>query len=366
VRNHLFTSMSSTLLALGIASTAAAQVSTPAEFKAACEAPGNTVTVIGTLKVTPPVLPPPLVTVNSGCTVVLTPDAQFEGDNLNMRFTGAVSFQAAGKAGVSFKATRLTAPAISASLTGSEGTFLSDETRLNATAGDISLIFGPVATLGITGPLNGTGNALNAAGALTVSAGEKVSAQFETTRLRAGTGMSFSLAGPEAVLKANNTNFVSAAGTFTLSSPGSKAEVDLASGQVSAPGGITVALTGDESKATIAAGTRLTALAGSVSLQAGGAGRSFGVIAIDQAIVRAGGAYTMLASVGANKGEAVLNNSRVTAGAHILIQSDVEGLTNVLNNTLSSPTEIGAFTGASGACIAEGNLATAPVVAICQ
>jgi hypothetical protein len=74
----------------------------------------------------------------------------------------------------------------------------------------------------------------------------------------------------------------------------------------------------------------------------------------------------MVASVGANKGEVVLENSRITAGAMVFLRTDAEGLTNVLNNTLSSPTEIRAFTGASGACIAEGNLATAPVVAICQ
>lgn len=353
------------LMSLISASVASAQVITPAQFKAACEAPGNTVTVVGTLKVSSPSLPPALVTVNSGCQVQLSPDAQFEADNVNLRFAGPVSFQASAKAAVFFKLAVWNAPSISASLTGPEGSFLSDESRLTASSGNISIALGDISTLGVTGPINGIGNALSAAGTLTVTAGEKFTGSFETTRLRAGTGMNFSLAGPEAVFTANNTNFVSAAGQFALTSPGRSASVDLVGGQVSAPAGIAIALPGAESKASVVA-TRATALAGSVALQAGDAGRSFGVLKVDQAIVRAGGAFTMIGSVGANKGEVVLENSRVTAGAMIFLRSDAEGLTNVLNNTLSSPSEIRALTGASGACIAEGNLATAPVVAICQ
>ncbi len=353
------------LFTLGLAASASAQTWTPAQFKAACEAPGNTVTVFGTLKITSPTLPPPVVVVRSACTVVFTPDAQFEADNVNMRFTGTMAFQASAKAGVVFKKAIWSAPRLVASLTGDEGKFIVDESRLATTAGDLSIALGDISELSVTGPLGSTGLALNAAGALTVSAGEKLTATFETTRVRAGTGMTFSLAGPEAVLKANLSTFTAAAGQFSLSSPGAKAEVDLASSQVVAPGGIAIVLPGQESKATMAS-TRLTALGGSVTLQAGSNGSSFGVLSLDTLTVRAGGAYTMDASLGANKGESVLNNSTIRAGAAILIRSDREGLTNVLNNALVSPTEIRAFTGASGACIEEGNTATAPVVAICQ
>lgn len=353
------------VLSFGFAASASAQVVTTAELKAACEAPGNTVTIVNTYKVISPAQPPPLVQVNSGCMFVLTPDSQFEADKVNLRFTGPVSFQASAKAGVSFRSTVWTAPSIAASLTGNEGNFFSDESRLTANAGGLTVALGAFGTLGITGPINGVGNALNAAGMLGISAGEKFTGSFETTRVRGGTGISLALDGPEAVVAANNTNFVAPVGQFNLSSPGAKAQVDLASGVVQAPGGIAITLPGAESKATIVS-TRLTALTGSISVQAGSAGRGFGVLAIDLAAIRAGGTYTMLASIGADKGEAILSNSRVTAGANILIQSDLVGLTNVLNNTLTSPTEIRALTGASGACIAEGNNPTAPVVAICQ
>lgn len=364
-KSKMFQAASAALITFGFATAASAQQLTPAEFKALCEAPGNTVTVVNTLKIQSPVMPPPLVTVNSGCQVNFSPDSQFEADNVNMRFAGAVSFQASAKASVLFKSTLWNATALNVNLSGNEGGFYADESRLTARAGNLTIGMGGFGTLGITGPINGVGNALNAAGALTVSAGEKFTGTFETTRMRAGTGMTFSLAGPEAAFAANNTTFVAATGQFSLSSAGAKAQVDLNSGAITAPGGIALNFPGAESKATLLS-TRATALAGSVTLQAGSAGRSFGVLVVDQAIIRAGGAYTMTASMSADKGEAVLSNTSVTAGADILIQSDREGLTNVLNNAMTSPTSIRAFTGASGACIAEGNGATAPVVAICQ
>jgi hypothetical protein len=353
------------LFALGLAANASAQTWTPAQFKAACEAPGHTVTVFGTLKITSPTLPPPLVVVKSRCTVVFTPDSQFEADNVNMRFTGTMSFQANDKAGILFKKSIWSAPRLVASLTGDEGKIISDESRLVSTAGDLSIALGDYSELGVTAPLGGSGTALSAAGALTVSAGEKFSAMFETTSVRAGTGMTFSLAGPEAVFKANVSTFAAAMGQFSVSSPGAKAEVDLASTQVVAPGGISVVLPGQESKTTMST-TRLTAVRGSVTLLAGSPGNSFGVINLDKLTVRAGGAYMMDASLSASKGESVLNNSTIRAGAAILIRSDREGLTNVLNNGLVSPTEIRAVTGPSGACIEEGNSASAPIVAICQ
>ena len=73
------------LFTLGLAASASAQTWTPAQFKAACEAPGNTVTVFGTLKITSPTLPPPVVVVRSACTVVFTPDAQFEAGVSGLR-----------------------------------------------------------------------------------------------------------------------------------------------------------------------------------------------------------------------------------------------------------------------------------------
>lgn len=361
----LFRAASAAIATFGLAVTASAQVVTTAQLKAACEAPGNTVTVVNTYKVTSPIQPPPLVQVNSGCTFLIAADSQFEADNVNLRFTGPVSFQATAKASVSFKSTVWTAPSMNASLTGNEGGFFTDESRVTASAGNLILTLGDFATMGVTGPINGVGNALNAAGTLNVTAGGKFTGSFETTRVRGGTGIAFALSGPESVVTANNSNFVAASGQFSLSSPGAKAQVDLAGGLVQGPGGVSITLPGVESKVTMLS-TRVTALGGSVTLQAGSAGRGFGVLAVDSAIIRAGGAYSMLASIGADKGEAVLSNSRVTAGANILIRSDLVGLTNVLNNTMSAPTEIRAFTGASGACIAEGNLATSPVVAICQ
>lgn len=363
--NHNSSIAFTLVVTLGLSASASAQVVTTAELKAACQAPGHTVNVVNTYKVTSPAQPAPLVQVNSGCTFVFAPDSQFEADLVNLRFTGPVTFQAAAKASVSFKSTIWTAPSVTVSLSGNEGSFFSDESRVTANAGGIAIALGAFGTVGITGPINGVGNALNAAGTLSISAGEKFTGTFETTRVRGGTGISLSLNGAEAVVAANNTNFVAAAGQFSLSSPGAKGSVDLAGGLVQAPGGVAITLPGLESKATIL-GTRLTALSGSVSVQAGSAGNPMGVLAIDSAIIRAGGTYTMLASIGADKGEAVLNNSRVTAGGDVLIQSDLVGLTNVLNNVMSSPTSITAFTGASGACIAEGNNATAPVVAICQ
>ena len=54
---------------------------------------------------------------------------------------------------------------------------------------------------------------------------------------------------------------------LALLAPGAKAEVDLASTQVVAPGGISVVLPGQESKATMST-TRLTAVRGSVTLMA--------------------------------------------------------------------------------------------------
>lgn len=365
MKHTLVVRSSVAFLCLGLAASVSAQVVTTAELKAACQAPGNTVNVVNTYKVMSPVQPPPLVVVNSGCTFVFAPDSQFETDNVNLRFTGPVSFQASAKATVSFKSTAWTAPSFTASLLGNEGGFYSDESRVTANAGGISIALGDFATLGITGPINGVGNALNAVGTLGVSAGQKFTGTFETTRVRGGTGISMALNGSEATVAGNNTNFIAAAGQFNLSSPGVKASVDLASGVVQAPGGVALTLPGAESKATIL-GTRLTAVSGSVSVQAGSAGQGIGVVTIDSANIRAGGSYTMLASVGADKGEAVLSNSSVTAGGNVLIRSDLVGLTNILNNVMTSPTEIRAFTGASGACIAEGNNATAPVVAICQ
>lgn len=74
----------------------------------------------------------------------------------------------------------------------------------------------------------------------------------------------------------------------------------------------------------------------------------------------------MLASVCGQSGEAALERSRVVSTGDLVVRSGSLGTTNVKVNTLPrSNSLVGAYTGASGSCTAEGNTVIAPAQSLC-
>lgn len=342
-----------------------APFSSTAQLKAACEtSPGNVVVINTPVKVFNGPALPAVETVRTGCRLVFGPNGGIEFDNVGMRFNGALSLQASAKVIFTMKKALLSANTVLVDFAAPEGNVTIDESRLLATAGSVTIDLADDGVLQIGKPLAGATNSIQASAQINLQGGRKYQVAMAETRLDAGTGISISSDGDEAMISATAVTLNTRTGQVNVTSSGTQAAFDYSLGRINAPAGFNVNFAGDNALVDVKT-TTIAAPGGSVNLQSGSAG-SFGVLKLTEGVLTTGGMLFMKASEFATKGEAFLETMRVSAAGGIDVVSGDTGVTSVKINNLTSSSLVRAVTGPSGACIAESNTVRAPQVSLCQ
>ncbi len=345
-----------------LAGAAFANDLTPQQLKAACETtPGNTVVVNGPIKISGF---SSRVNVTTGCRLVFGSSAKFESDSINMGFAGPLVFQGGTTSATIFSKTLFEAPSLTLDLAGGNNEVNIAESTLRATTGNLSVNVGPDSKWAVSSRFAGRVHAMQAAGTVQVTGAGKFDGGIADSSVLGAGGISISGAGNEMALGFGNSNLIATNGAIAITSPGIQATLNYTQGQMRAGTGITISFSGNEGQVSL---QQVTANAGSGSLTvqtALGGSRPAKSIVIESNIT-AGGSVSVLASVGGQSGEAALESSRVTATGDLVVRSGSLGTTNVKINTLRSNSLVGAYTGPSGSCTAEGNTVTSPVRALC-
>lgn len=345
-----------------LASAALANDLTPQQLKAACEtSPGNTVFVASPIKISGF---SSRVNVTTGCRLVFAPSAKFESDSINMGFGGPLVFQGGTTSAAVFTKTLFEAPYVTVDLAAGSNEVKVAESTLRATTGNLTVNVGPNSVWDVASRFAGRVHALQAAGAVQITGGGKFDGLLSDTSVLGSAGISISGAGNEMTLAFGNSNLVAPNGAIAITSPGIQATLNYAVGQMRSGTGITISFSGNEGQASL---QQVTAAGGtgSVTVQTALGGARPAKSIVIESNITAGGSVNVLASVAGQSGEAALESSRVTSSGDLIVRSGPLGTTNVKINTLRSNTLVGAFTGPSGSCTAEGNTITAPVRSLC-
>lgn len=354
------------LLAGALAATAslptlAQQITSTAQLKRACEtSPGNVVSVTTPSKIFLGSRPPLATRVLTGCTLRLAPDVSLEFDRVGLAFDGPFAIEAAGKDRVVLVQSAISAPSVTLSLESTENGLIVDRSSLSARAGDIALRFGAQGFANLKEVLAGT--TLVASGRIDVSGGDRFAFEAVDVSVRAGAGIAWRAAGPEATMGVSNSVLAAASGAIEVASAGDKAFVEWQKSRVEASAGISVTLPGresafatDESVVDAGAGTLAVTLEGELSKA---------VFATVQA--NASGDVSVSVSRNATKGEVFFEKGNAFAGGRVSFETGRDGTTEVKENALAAGTAIRVATGAGGKCLQEGNTLTAPLLDLCR
>lgn len=354
-----------TLMASGLMLTAAAALAndlTPQQLKSLCEtSPANTFTLTAPVKVTNFAT---RVNVTTGCRIIMAPTAILEADTINMGFAGPLVFQGGLKSGVILTKALLEAPSMTFDHAGGENILSLGESTVRATTGNVVVTLGQASQWTVASRFTGRAHAIIAAGSIQVSGSGKLDASLSDTSASGNTGIGISGSGNELTLNLGNSSLISTAGAISITSPGLQASMNHAFGQLRGATGVAVTFSGSEGQISIQQVT-VNAGSGSASFVSALSGARPAKSILIESNVTAGGAVEVAASVTGQSGEAALETSRVTAGAAVAVRSGPLGTTNVKLNTLRSPSLVGAYTGPSGSCTAEGNSVVAPVQQLC-
>lgn len=386
---------------------AAAQMTSTAELKLACEtSPGNVVNLNVNTQISTGPRPPLAEFVTTPCTLALGPQVTFEAGQVGMNFNGALMIQGANEAKALFIESEFAANSVSVTQS-DKSTLLLEQSLLRATAGSIIINTGVEGIVDLRGPIvNGN---LVATGAIAVTGGQKSVVAMTDASVQAGLALSLTLGGAESSLIAS-TSTVNANRAITLTG-GAKFVGQLNDTLLNARSGITVNLNGAEGLFS-GVGSSLDTINGRINIAATGdkntvelkfgsvaTGRNGVVISLNGAesnlnaneftidggtgpvsllsqgnvskltaavgAINAGGAIIARAATTAQYGVAVVENVQATAGQAIRIETGAFGVTEAKNDTLTSPTLVRIASGAGGVCHSLNNIITAPVQQIC-
>lgn len=336
---------------------------TPTQFKQLCEtSPANTFTLRAPTKIlgTAPVV----TAVNSSCRINFAAGAKLEADQSAFSFAGPLVFLAGPNAEVTLVKSYLEAPSIQIT-EGLSSTLILTESSVKATAGNITIALGASGKVDATSPYTGLQNGLEAAGAISISGGARAAFNLVSTNASAGSSVAINFAGVEANFHLQNSVLTAASGPLSVIAPGAFANFDLSSSTLEAGAGVTLSARGREGKINLSM-SAINSGSGNVQVEAGTGAAQSGAVKIAQSNITSGGAVTVLASRTSVLGEAVVEVSTVSAQGAVRIESGNNGTTTVLNNGITSPISIRAFTPPGGSCVAENNQAIAPVLQLCR
>lgn len=360
--------MKSTLLKLSATSlllggALMAQDLTPVQFKQLCEtSPMNTFTLRAPTKILGTA--PTVTAINSSCRINFATGAKLEADQSAFSFAGPLVFQAGPNAEVTLVKSYFEAPSVQIT-EGLSSSLILTESAVKANAGNITIALGASGKVDASMSYAGMPNALEAAGAISITGGARAAFNLVTANAVAGTTFSISMNGVEANFQLHNSSVSAQGGPLSVIAPGALANFDLSSASLTAASGITLSARGREGKVNLSQ-VQVNAGSGSVAIDAGVGAAPSGVIKLVDTNVTAGGAVTLLASRNSTLGEAAVEVSTINAGGAVRVESGSGGTTTVLNNGLTSPTLIQVFAPANGSCVAENNRAVAPTLRLCR
>ena len=347
------------LLVVPAGAGAQQSITSTTALKRACEAGTHHVYATADVKITSG----PHETVAGGCKLSLGPNASFEADRVSMAFSGR--FEIYGSRGRNLTFTNSTWKASSLGLYGGAvSSFRSVASLLHATGGDIAIQGGASSTIQLQQRLAGSVNALRAAGAVSISGGEKLFLELADAGIEGARGVRVSLGGADPVLKAERAALRSPRGSVSVSSAGPKALVELKDVTVASGSGPATISLAHESQLTTAS-TRISSQGGNVDLLAGRGGR-FGSVEMVETTVSSSHGVRVQGSPTADRGGAVkVAASTFTGGADVVFRTGALGQTEVKGSSIRSSTAIRVLTGTGGTCSATGNTYWAPLRQIC-
>jgi hypothetical protein len=347
-------------LALGTASAYAqlTPLQSTAGFKRACEnSVGNRVVVSQdtTVSVGYPASYPEQVA--TACTVQLLNGAKLAFDKVGMQFAGGLTIVGGSKSGLELLEARLMAPAVNLQLTGEENSLRMAFSRIDASAGNFDLTLGRIAKIEMLRFRSDVppyfGGTLVASGALTINAGERLSASINEVNLIADNAN-----GAESEIKLENSGLRSFNASVNVLMRGSKSKAELSNSSVLAAGNIDLAMGQAES------GLGLS----NVNVQAGARAQIYAAgakseVSISNGRLTTGGGLFVSAAAGSTEGSLKVEGAIVNAGTPIRFVTGVGGKTAVNQNSIvgSGLVDIAS----PGACEALGNRITAPQQQIC-
>jgi hypothetical protein len=339
-----------------------AQDITPTQFKQLCEtSPLNQVVLRAPVKILGTA--PAVTSINTGCRVNFQAGAKLEADQAAFSFAGPLVFQAGPTAEVKLVKSTFSAPSVQ--ITEGQASILDlSESTVKATSGNITIALGASGNVTAAIPYLGEQNALEAAGAITISGGARSTFNLGHASAVAGANFAINFTGVEATFQLQNST-LSAGGPLSVIAGGAFGNFDLSTASLTAGAGVTLSARGAEGKISLSQ-VEVDGGSGSVAVTAGVGAAPKGSITVTSTNIISGGSVTVLASRNSNEGQAVVEVSNITAQGDLRVESGNIGTTTVLNNGLTSPTLIRAFTPPNGSCVAENNTAVAPQLRLCR
>ncbi len=364
--HNLFTFVAGSFAVLALGQAISAQtIDSTAALRLACETnPGNTVTIDYPAKISNGAGAELPEQVGTGCTVVIAPSGSFETDQVGMNFNGPFSIQAASQTQVKLVKSRVSATTLNLTATGAGSYVGVSESLLRSTAGDLNVITGFGGVFEVLLPLSGALNSLESEGALNISGGGKFEGSILETQISAASGINVSLGGAEGIFKTDKSNLATTNGAVTISSQGFKSLVEMSFGEVRAANGFNVTLPGSEGNLVVS-NMVVNSGAGAILFDVARIG-NVGKISVTGSRITSGGGVSILSSLFGRTGLASVEDTAITAGNAILVQTGRLGETIAKTNTMNSPASITFRTGLSGKCLAEQNVLVAPFVRACR
>jgi hypothetical protein len=355
-----------TALVLGTASAYAqlTALQSTAGFKGACEnSIGNRVVVSQdtTVSVGYPASYPEQVA--TPCTVQLLNGAKLAFDKVGMQFAGGLTIVGGSKSALELLEARLMAPAVNVQLTGDENSLRMSFSRIDASAGSFNLTLGRTAKMellryrsDVMPYFRGT---LVASGALTINAGERLSASLNEIVFIAGNEVTLNANGAESEIKLENSGLRSFNTHVTVLMRGSKSKAEFSNSGLLAAGNIDVAMGQTESGLSLS----------NVNVEAGARAQIYAAGAKSEVSVSNGrlttrGGLFVSAAAGSTEGSLKVEGATVNAGTPIRFVSGVGGKTAVNQNSIVGTGLLDIAS--AGACEALGNRITAPQQQICN
>jgi hypothetical protein len=349
-------------LSLLAAGAAFSQDITPLQFKQLCEtSPRNQVVLRAPVKILGSA--PAVTAINTGCRVIFQTGAKLEADQAAFSFGGPLVLQAGPTAEAKLVKSIFTAPSVQ--ITEGQSSILDlTESTVKATSGNITIALGSSGNVTASMPYSGEQNALEAAGAITISGGARSTFSLIHASATAGANFGINFAGVEGTFQLQNSS-LSAAGPLSVIAGGAFGNFDLSSASLTAGAGVTLSARGAEGKVTLSQ-VEIDGGTGSVAVTAGVGAAPKGNVNVVSTRITSGGSVTIQASRNSNEGQAVVEVSTISAQGNLLIESGNIGTTTAINNGLTAPTLIRVFTPANGSCVAENNTAVAPQLRLCR
>ncbi len=359
------------LLAGAVLSSASALGNmTTSQLRDAClTSLNNTVVFTQTAKIIDGARPPLTELVGCPCTIVLQPGAALEFEQVSMTFAGALTIRSPQKAEVKVTRSALVAPSITVNLGGVGSVLSSTLSHLRASAGNLNITVGQEGTVEILERLlTVSPEGLSATGSIRIQGARKLSGLIADTFVAAPAGFRVTMTGTEGLLAIDQATIDASRGSIAITGTGEKSAVSVHLSDLRFRQAASVRLTGRESSIGLtkvtAGGVNGRVAPGGLILEAGGLAND-GRIEVAEAVVQHVAGMALLASLHGQKGVLKLEKSSITATGDIVAESGSQGITDVLDNTLTSATRVRVAAGLGGSCKVDGGSALAPVLQLC-